>query len=330
MGHAAGQPPHRLHLLGLEQLRLELLPLRLGLLALRDVAGGGIDEAAGRIGSPLDPAIRTIPAAIAVREIQDGLLVRESGNGIQGGLQVLGMDEVQEPPSLQFRHGVTQNGLPLRIQTAERAVGVGNAQEVQRHGKKTVEILRPGLQFFLGPLAVGNVADIQNDPLDVRIKQQIRSHGFQGNPVAILVATAVLQASYRSRLFDPLREYPDGFLPIFRMNQIETRGSGQLGSLVPKNSLQRATVESLPAFLIHDRNNIARVLDEKTEALLLSRSVSSIRLRSVISVWVPSMRSGRPRASRSTTRPRERIHFHSPDLVRWRNSTRYSGILPAI
>ncbi len=37
VGHAAGQPAHRFHLLGLAQLRLQLLPLRLGPLALGDV-----------------------------------------------------------------------------------------------------------------------------------------------------------------------------------------------------------------------------------------------------------------------------------------------------
>jgi hypothetical protein len=40
----------------------------------------------------------------------------------------------------------------------------------------------------------------------------------------------------------------------------------------------------------------------------------------VMSVCVPIMRKGRPAASRSITRPRDRIHFQRPSLQRTRCS----------
>ena len=47
MGHAAGQPPDRFHLLGLEQLRLQFLPLLLGPLAFGNIAGDPQDARSG-------------------------------------------------------------------------------------------------------------------------------------------------------------------------------------------------------------------------------------------------------------------------------------------
>ncbi len=53
----------------------------------------------------------------------------------------------------------------------------------------------------------------------------------------------------------------------------------------------------------------------------LSRTDSSARRRSVMSTWVPTTRSALPWGSRSTARPRPRIHFQSPERVRMRYST---------
>ena len=52
----------------------------------------------------------------------------------------------------------------------------------------------------------------------------------------------------------------------------------------------------------------------------LSRSDCSCRLRSVMSVMLPTMRSARPSDERSTTRPRDSTHFQSPVNVRSRYS----------
>ena len=60
-----------------------------------------------------------------------------------------------------------------------------------------------------------------------------------------------------------------------------------------------------------------------------SRACSSASRRAVMSVRVPSIRTGVPRASRSTISPIDRIHVQPPEPVRWRNSTRYSGRRPA-
>src|SRR6185312_10442623 len=56
---------------------------------------------------------------------------------------------------------------------------------------------------------------------------------------------------------------------------------------------------------------------------------SSTRLRSEMSVMVPVMRIGLPRASRATTTPRDNTHFHDPSLQRKRYSHMYEGELPS-
>ena len=64
-------------------------------------------------------------------------------------------------------------------------------------------------------------------------------------------------------------------------------------------------------------SNIAR----KRSSLI--RKASSARFRSVISRYVPATRDGLPSLSRSTTDPRAKIHFQSPNLGLTRNSASY-------
>ncbi len=61
-----------------------------------------------------------------------------------------------------------------------------------------------------------------------------------------------------------------------------------------------------------------------------TRSACSASLRSVTSRFVPIMRSARPLASRSMTRPPLRTQRHSPLLERTRCSSVYCSALPFI
>ena len=106
-----------------------------------NVARRGIDEIAGGIGAPLDPTIRTVLAPVAIHEVQHGLLAHQLADGGQGRGLIVGMYQIDKALSLQLLQGITEHRLPLRVQSAEMAIGVGNAQEVQSHREEAVQLL---------------------------------------------------------------------------------------------------------------------------------------------------------------------------------------------
>ena len=67
---------------------------------------------------------------------------------------------------------------------------------------------------------------------------------------------------------------------------------------------------------------MASIFCDSRSCVSSARCCASACLSSVMSVCVPTMRSGRPSASRAITMPRDSTHFHDPSLQRMRCSLR--------
>ena len=134
VGHAAGQAAHRLHLLGLLELGLEFLPLRLGLFALGDVAGVDhhpvqawvvLQVVADRLDDPIGTIL--VPDAHLRRSIDQAESLQAKGDRLRFGGQVVGVDEIRDVPTTDLLRLESQHPLHRRADVPAGAV------EVQLH-----------------------------------------------------------------------------------------------------------------------------------------------------------------------------------------------------
>ncbi len=154
-------------LVGRLQLGVEALQPRFGLLALGDVAGGGVDELFlqhGR-GFPQKPPVRPVFAPITVFERRhDRPGVDFLGLSLGGGA-VVEMNEIEVGRRQQLFAAEPENLLPDRVQALEVAVEASNANEIERQSEKAVQLLfgAPALvdsSEFLFHLAAGGIAAV--------------------------------------------------------------------------------------------------------------------------------------------------------------------------
>ena len=119
-----------------------LLQLGLDQLAGGDVARRSIDQAlcGGGGGGPGQPAVLAVPAAIAVFEGDGHRVDAQALRLVQGDLQVIGMDEVDEGPGHKFFGAEAQGLFPGGIQGFEIAVRARDAQQVLREGEEAVAL----------------------------------------------------------------------------------------------------------------------------------------------------------------------------------------------
>ena len=131
---AAGQLPHRFHLLGLQQRLLGgLQPLGRGLLR-GDVAGDRIDVIPVRHAGPRQPAVRSVLVAKAAFEPDGGFALRRACSTCAR------VTPSSSGCSQPFRGAVEQFGLapaersgPGRVDRSPDAVAIGDQQKVLRH-----------------------------------------------------------------------------------------------------------------------------------------------------------------------------------------------------
>ena len=121
-----------------------------------DVARGGVDEPSLGHGPPLEPAVRAVPAPIPVDEAEDLLLRGQRGDRLERPANVVGVDEVEEPPRQEFLAAEAQCPFPGAIEATEPAFGVGDAEQVRADVEEGVQLADRPLQRRLGLPAPGH------------------------------------------------------------------------------------------------------------------------------------------------------------------------------
>ncbi len=110
------------------------LQSRLGLLAIGDVARGGIDQAVVQHGdrAPVDPAPPTVLVGIAVDEVDRDVTRAQPGGLPLGHLAVVRMNELHERARAQLLLTPSERLRPRGVQLGEHPVEAGGAQQVAR------------------------------------------------------------------------------------------------------------------------------------------------------------------------------------------------------
>ncbi len=100
------------------------------------------------MGTPLDEAIASIPALVAVDEVQHLLLSAQPGQGGEGSLHIFGMDKIEKLPPLQGVGVISQDFFPCLVGFNKVSLGIRDAEEIQVHLKKIFQLF--GFLLFRG------------------------------------------------------------------------------------------------------------------------------------------------------------------------------------
>jgi len=108
-----------------------------------DVTGCRVDQSAVRQGTrvPLEPPVGAILAKITILEGNRLSAAGEHRNFRQRTLVVVRVHEIDKRPGLQFLQGPSQRALPGRVQLLEVPIKTGNAQQVERLGEETEQLI---------------------------------------------------------------------------------------------------------------------------------------------------------------------------------------------
>ena len=167
MRDTAGQLADRFHLLRLTKQLLDAGESHRGLLLGGDVAAVGVDEPGIRRRRPCDPAVAVILVAkadlVSRHHVEHRRVVRGKRHG-----RILGMGDGEEVLADQFLRLPAENRRPCRVDGAEYALRIDDADEVLRILPGAITLGSAGrdpclkrcverLQLGLGPLPRGDV-----------------------------------------------------------------------------------------------------------------------------------------------------------------------------
>ena len=189
MRHAAGQPPHRLHLLGLRQLIPQVLLLELGQLRVGDVGDDAVPQrpavgqalGVGQAQAPPQPLPGQDHAELAVERFEGPRRIEDV---LGDPVDVLGMQPAEDRARVladllgrdlvDVRHAGTRVG-EGRTPVGEEPVLVDHARHQAREiGQQVVRLGDPAV----GRLELGDVHDVADDLDDPPLGQ----HRFGGRP----------------------------------------------------------------------------------------------------------------------------------------------------
>ena len=153
--------------------RLQVLavPLQrvLAALALGDVAGVRVDRAqfGQRRRVPQQPPVGSVAGAVAVFEVAHPHAGGQRRHRRDGGLAILGMDEIEKRSRHHLLAGVAEGAFPGGIHAREVPVEGRDALEIEGDGEESVELL-------FGALAVDEQANLAPDraqhPQEIRLR----------------------------------------------------------------------------------------------------------------------------------------------------------------
>ncbi len=98
---------------------------------LGNITGGGVDGRSRGRRAPLDPAIVAAAGAIPVDKVMDLPAVVQPCHRRPGRGQVVGVNIVEKRRADQLVHRIAKHPFPLRVESEEQTVGVGDTEQIE-------------------------------------------------------------------------------------------------------------------------------------------------------------------------------------------------------